>query len=85
MPARRNPKKSRTPQPTATVADLTPADLDQVTVVPAVPPLPVDPTAAAAPRPAAPTAGPSVARGRSAAGRGSQRAGQARRYAFRRS
>ncbi|MGK5742244.1 hypothetical protein [Micromonospora sp. URMC 103] len=40
---------------------------------------------ASAPRPAAPKAGPPAAHGRSATTRGSQRAAQPRRYAFRRS
>ncbi|MEW2380197.1 hypothetical protein AB0883_29390 [Micromonospora sp. NPDC047812] len=78
MPARRNPKKSRTTVPTPPVADLTPVNLDEVAVAPVVPVLPVD-------RPAAPKAGPPVSgAGRSGALRG-QKAGQARRYAFRRS
>ncbi|MDT0532024.1 hypothetical protein RM555_23800 [Micromonospora sp. DSM 115977] len=78
MPARRNPKKSRTTVPTPSVADLTPVNLDEVAVAPVVPALPVD-------RPAAPKAGPPVSgTGRSGALRG-QKAGQARRYAFRRS
>ncbi|MGC4791896.1 hypothetical protein ACLQ22_29190 [Micromonospora sp. DT178] len=77
MPARRNPKKSRT-VPTPSVADLTPVNLDEVAVAPVVPALPVD-------RPAAPKAGPPVSgAGRSGPLRG-QKAGQARRYAFRRS
>ncbi|MFV2115454.1 hypothetical protein ACFHW0_24370 [Micromonospora sp. LOL_025] len=81
MPARRNPKKSRTTVPTPSVADLTPVNLDEVAVAPVppvVPALPVD-------RPAAPKAGPPVSgAGRSGPLRG-QKAGQARRYAFRRS
>ncbi|MDG4783169.1 hypothetical protein O7614_26265 [Micromonospora sp. WMMD961] len=84
MPTRRNPKKSRTAEAAPSVEDLTPANLDQVVVLPAVPPLPI---AGAEPqvRPAPPKAGPPITYGRSAAGRGSQRAGQPRRYAFRRS
>ncbi|MBQ1075545.1 hypothetical protein KBX06_20595 [Micromonospora sp. C31] len=78
MPARRNPKKSRTTVPTPSVADLTPVNLDEVAVAPVVPALPVD-------RPAAPQAGPpATGAGRAGAMRG-QKAGQARRYAFRRS
>ncbi|KAB1161765.1 hypothetical protein F6X68_03215 [Micromonospora sp. AMSO12t] len=78
MPARRNPKKSRTTVPTPSVADLTPVNLDEVAVAPVVPALPVD-------RPTAPKAGPPVSgAGRSGPLRG-QKAGQARRYAFRRS
>ncbi|MEO3769696.1 hypothetical protein [Micromonospora sp. B9E7] len=84
MPTRRQPKKSRTPETAPSVEDLTPANLDQVVVLPAVPPLPIEGAEPAA-RSAPPKAGPPVAHGRSAAGRGSQRAGQTRRYAFRRS
>ncbi|PZF88591.1 hypothetical protein [Micromonospora deserti] len=84
MPARRKPKKSRTPRPTPTVADLTPADLDPV-AAPDVPALPVDGAGGPAVRPATPKAGPAVTAGRSVAARSSQRAGQTRRYAFRRS
>ncbi|MER7335562.1 MULTISPECIES: hypothetical protein [unclassified Micromonospora] len=81
MPAKRNPKKSRTtatPKPAA--ADLTPIEVDAIGLAPAsVPALPV----AATP----PTkAGPPVrgAGARNPGGR-SQQAPQARRYAFRRS
>ncbi|MFG1776943.1 hypothetical protein ACGFIG_10995 [Micromonospora sp. NPDC049048] len=78
MPARRNPKKSRTTVATPSVADLKPANLDEVAVAPVVPVLPVD-------RPAPPKAGPPVSgAGRAGALRG-QKAGQTRRYAFRRS
>ncbi|MGI5523272.1 hypothetical protein ACQEUX_20410 [Micromonospora sp. CA-259024] len=84
MPARRNPKKSRSPEAGPTVEELTPANLDQAAIMPAVPPLPIEGSGPAL-RSAPPTAGPPVARGRSAVGHGSQRAGQARRYAFRRS
>ncbi|MEU9509831.1 hypothetical protein AB0D32_26535 [Micromonospora sp. NPDC048170] len=78
MPARRNPKKSRTTLPTPPAEDLTPVNLEEVAVAPVMPVLPVD-------RPAAPKAGPPVSgAGRSGALRG-QKAGQARRYAFRRS
>ncbi|MGW4500635.1 hypothetical protein ACWENR_18735 [Micromonospora sp. NPDC004336] len=78
MPARRNPKKSRTTQPVPSVADLTPVNLDEVAVAPVVPALPVA-------RPAAPKAGPPVSGAVRAGGSRGQRAGQARRYAFRRS
>ncbi|MEU8296930.1 hypothetical protein AB0C04_06560 [Micromonospora sp. NPDC048909] len=84
MPTKRNPKKSRTPRPTPDVAELTPADLDAV-VAPVVPPLPLDAATEPATRPVPPKAGPPVGHGRSGAGRGSQRAGAPRRYAFRRS
>ncbi|MER6757792.1 hypothetical protein [Micromonospora echinofusca] len=78
MPARRNPKKSRTTVPTPSAADLTPVNLDEVAVAPVVPALP-------GARPAAPKAGPPVSgAGRAGTLRG-QKAGQARRYAFRRS
>ncbi|MEU4644559.1 hypothetical protein [Micromonospora sp. NPDC023814] len=78
MPAKRNPKKSRTVTPKPTVVDLTPANLDEVAVAPVTPVLPLD-------RPVAPKAGPPVSgAARSGSLRG-QRAGQARRYAFRRS
>ncbi|NJP34784.1 hypothetical protein [Micromonospora thermarum] len=75
MPTKRSARKSRTTRPTPEVADLTPANLDQVAVAP-VPALP-------AARPAAPKAGPPVTSA-PGVGRG-QRAGQVRRYAFRRS
>ncbi|MDO3701957.1 hypothetical protein Q3W71_09720 [Micromonospora sp. C28SCA-DRY-2] len=80
MPAKRNPKKSRSALPTPSVADLTPVNLDQVAIAPVSPAGPVLP----ATRPTAPKAGPPVLGGGKAAGRG-QRAGQTRRYAFRRS
>ncbi|MFG3708874.1 hypothetical protein ACGF7U_29660 [Micromonospora sp. NPDC047670] len=78
MPARRNPKKSRTTLSTPPAADLTPANLDEVAVAPVVPVLPLD-------RPAAPKAGPPVSGAVRAGGSRGQRAGQTRRYAFRRS
>ncbi len=78
MPAKRRPTKSRTSQPTPAVADLRPVNLDEVTVAPAVPELPVH-------RPAPPTAGPPAAGSVRFGGHRGQRAGQARRYAFRRS
>ncbi|WP_328419306.1 hypothetical protein OG470_36625 [Micromonospora sp. NBC_00389] len=134
MPARRNPKKSRTPAPTPPGTDpaagrgslplpLTRPDLPPVepalpamlvgSALPTAPAGPVDllpladvPTATevpagievppvvnvpavvdlpAAERPAAPTAGPPQGGGPRSAGGRSQRAGQPRRYAFRRS
>ncbi|MEU6207761.1 hypothetical protein ABZ814_29740 [Micromonospora musae] len=84
MPAKRTAKKSRTTRPTLGVEALTPVDLDRLSVTPAVPPLP-DGLAEPVSRTPSPKAGPPVAPGRSGAGRGSQRAGQPRRYAFRRS
>ncbi|SCL67867.1 hypothetical protein GA0070606_4655 [Micromonospora citrea] len=81
MPARRNPKKSRTNQPVPSVADLTPVNLDEVAVAQVTPAVPALPAA----RPAAPKAGPPVAGAVRAGGSRGQRAGQARRYAFRRS
>ncbi|GIJ78462.1 hypothetical protein SAMN05443287_109190 [Micromonospora phaseoli] len=75
MPAKRSSRKSRPARPAPQVADLTPANLDQVVVAPAV--------ALPAVRPAAPKAGPPVT-GAPGVGRG-QQAGSARRYAFRRS
>ncbi|PWU46697.1 hypothetical protein DLJ47_32085 [Micromonospora sp. S4605] len=80
MPAKRNPKKTRSNLPTPSAADLTPVNLDQVAVAPVSPAGPVLPAA----RPIAPKAGPPIAGGGKAAGR-TQRAGQTRRYAFRRS
>ncbi|MEV4813395.1 hypothetical protein [Micromonospora avicenniae] len=84
MPAKRTAKKSRTTRTAPSVEDLTPADLDRLSVAPAVPPMPHN-LAEPASRTAPPKAGPPVAHGRSGSGRGSQRAGQPRRYAFRRS
>ncbi|MER7460226.1 hypothetical protein [Micromonospora sp. NPDC126480] len=78
MPARRKPKKSRTSQSTPTATDLTPVNLDEVAVAPAVPALPVE-------RPAPPTSGPPVAGAPRSGGQRGQRIAQARRYAFRRS
>lgn len=85
MPARRNVKKSRTSKPTPILADLTPPDLDQLVGAPVVPPLPVDGPVESAVGPAPKAAAAPVSRGRSATGRGDQRAAQPRRYAFRRS
>ncbi|SBT45912.1 hypothetical protein [Micromonospora auratinigra] len=93
MPAKRSPKKSRrsTPSP----VDVNLADLDTGPVLPVEVPTVEVPPAAPAPStfsPAAPTpsgatppkAGPPVGRDARLAGR-SQRAGQNRFYAFRRS
>lgn len=82
MPAKRNPKKSRKPSSKPTLAELTPADLDTLAVAPAAPvALPASPQAETPPPP---KAGPPPGREARFAGR-SQRAGQTRRYAFRRS
>jgi hypothetical protein len=78
MPAKRSPKKSHKPAPSP--VDLTPADLDALTVAPAAPV--TLPGRADAPPP--PKAGPPAGREARLAGR-SQRAGQTRFYAFRRS
>ncbi|GAA4577044.1 hypothetical protein GCM10023176_49820 [Micromonospora coerulea] len=88
MPAKRSPKKSRKPtaRPSTVAAppDLdtlepAPPDLDTLGVAPVAPPvLPVVET------PPPPKAGPPPGRDPRFAGR-SQRAGQTRRYAFRRS
>jgi hypothetical protein len=90
MPAKRT-RKSRTAGTTPPAAYPAPADVDQPPVLP-VPDLPVvDVPAVDVPavdlpaRPAAPTAGPPLAGGGRAGGGRSQRAGQPRRYAFRRS
>ncbi|MGY0007747.1 hypothetical protein [Micromonospora sp. I033] len=78
MPAKRSPKKSHKPTPSA--ADLTPPDLDALTVAPAAPvTLP-----GRADTPPPPKAGPPAGREARLGGR-SQRAGQTRFYAFRRS
>lgn len=76
MPAKRSPKKSRKPSPS--LKDVTPTDLDTLAVTPAGP----VPVAATPPTP--PKAGPPAGRDARLAGR-SQRAGQTRFYAFRRS
>ncbi|RZU77567.1 hypothetical protein EV384_6297 [Micromonospora kangleipakensis] len=82
MPAKRSPKKSRKPSAKPSLADVTPPDLDTLAVAPAVPvDLPVLP---AAETPPPPKAGPPPGRDPRFAGR-TQPAGQARRYAFRRS
>ncbi|GIJ09103.1 hypothetical protein ACFFMR_11910 [Micromonospora andamanensis] len=75
MPAKRSSRKSRPDRHSAELAAVTPANLDDV----AIAPVPTLPTV----RPTAPKAGP-PATGTSGVGRG-QRAGQVRRYAFRRS
>ncbi|MEU4369149.1 hypothetical protein ACPSM1_12810 [Micromonospora chersina] len=78
MPAKRSPKKSHKPAPSP--VDLTPADLDALTVAPAAPvalPGRTD-------TPPPPKAGPPAGREARLSGRG-QRAGQTRFYAFRRS
>ncbi|MEU5527157.1 hypothetical protein ABZ744_09475 [Micromonospora chersina] len=78
MPAKRSPKKSHKPAPSP--VDLTPADLDALTVAPAAPvalPGRTD-------TPPPPKAGPPGGRESRLSGR-SQRAGQTRFYAFRRS
>jgi hypothetical protein len=77
MPAKRSPKKSHKPAPSP--VDLTPADLDALTVAPAAPV--VLPGRADTPPP---KSGPPAGRDARLAGR-SQRAGQTRFYAFRRS
>ncbi|MEU5725984.1 hypothetical protein ABZ783_29750 [Micromonospora sp. NPDC047738] len=80
MPAKRSPKKSRKPASTRSLVDVTPPDLDALTVAsPAPVTLP-----GRADTPPAPKAGPPVGREPRVAGR-SQRAGQTRFYAFRRS
>ncbi|WBC17429.1 hypothetical protein O7600_11585 [Micromonospora sp. WMMA1998] len=77
MPAKRSPKKSRKPSPS--LREVTPRDLDALTVAPSTPvSLPTEQA------PAPPTAGP-PAGGRSGVTGRSQRAGQTRFYAFRRS
>ncbi|MFE9692928.1 hypothetical protein [Micromonospora sp. NPDC005806] len=78
MPAKRSPKKSRKPSPS--LVDVTPTDLDALTVAPAVPVALPD----RADSPPPPKAGPPAGRDARLAGR-SQRAGQTRFYAFRRS
>ncbi|MEU9829234.1 hypothetical protein [Micromonospora chersina] len=78
MPAKRSPKKSHKPAPNP--VDLTPADLDALTVAPAAPV--ALPGRADVPPP--PKGGPPAGREARLSGR-SQRAGQTRFYAFRRS
>ena len=82
MPAKRNPKKkTRTPSAKPSLAELTPPDLEALTVAPADPvALPTSPQGETPP----PKAGPPPGRGARFAGR-SQGVGQTRRYAFRRS
>ena len=83
MPAKRNPKKkTRTPSAKPSLAELTPPDLEALTVAPA------DrvalPTSSQAETLPPPKAGPPPGRDARFAGR-SQGVGQTRRYAFRRS
>ncbi|MGR6321511.1 hypothetical protein Q2K19_18180 [Micromonospora soli] len=80
MPAKRNPKKSRKVSSTPALVDVTPPDLDMV------PPVTVPASTRPAATPAAPPKAGPPPTGQDArfAGRG-QRAGQTRRYAFRRS
>ncbi|MCW3840080.1 hypothetical protein ONA70_08210 [Micromonospora yasonensis] len=78
MPAKRSPKKSRKPSSAPSLADVTPPDLDALAV-----PSPVA-LPARTDTPPPPKAGPPTGRDARLAGR-SQRAGQARFYAFRRS
>ncbi|WBB79695.1 hypothetical protein O7606_26770 [Micromonospora sp. WMMD882] len=78
MPAKRNPKKKpRTPSPKPTLAELTPPDLDALTVAPEQP-------GAGSTPPPAPKAGPPPRRGAGFAGRG-RPAASGRQYVFRRS
>ncbi|MFI2647550.1 hypothetical protein [Micromonospora fulviviridis] len=78
MPAKRSPKKSRKQPPKPSVVDVNPPDPDTLTVASPVA-LP-----ALADTPPPPKAGPPAGRDARLAGR-SQRAGQTRFYAFRRS
>ncbi|MEU8263626.1 hypothetical protein AB0C02_23745 [Micromonospora sp. NPDC048999] len=80
MPAKRNPKKSRTPAPKPSLMDVTPPDLAALEVAPPAKVTLPDRTDT----PPAPKAGPPVGREARISGRG-QRAGQNRFYAFRRS
>ncbi|WP_433282852.1 hypothetical protein [Micromonospora sp. CA-244673] len=78
MPAKRSPKKLQKPAPSP--VDLSPPDLDALTVAPVAPvTLP-----GRADTPPPPKAGPPAGREARLGGR-SQRAGQTRFYAFRRS
>ncbi|KAB1118389.1 hypothetical protein O7630_22075 [Micromonospora sp. WMMD718] len=78
MPAKRSPKKSRKPSPS--LLEVTPADLDALTVAPSTPV--ALPQGSDTPTP--PRSGPPAGRDARTVGRG-QRAGQTRFYAFRRS
>ncbi|MET7970254.1 hypothetical protein [Micromonospora sp. NPDC005305] len=78
MPAKRSPKKLQKPTPSP--VDLTPPDLDALTVAP-VAPVTLPGRADTSPPP---KAGPPAGREARLGGR-SQRAGQTRFYAFRRS
>ncbi|WP_319462966.1 hypothetical protein [Micromonospora sp. RTP1Z1] len=82
MPAKRSSKKSRRPRPGPSLVDVTPTDLDTLAVAPSTPV--VLPPSSQAEVPPAPKAGPPPGRDARFVGR-SQRAGQTRRYAFRRS
>ncbi|MFR9778935.1 hypothetical protein ACL02O_23145 [Micromonospora sp. MS34] len=88
MPAKRSSKKSRKPSPS--LADVTPTDLDARTVTPVEVPVAVPTSSGSAPSGSSPSAarlpkaGPPVGRDARLAGR-SQRTGQTRFYAFRRS
>ncbi|MFD2767865.1 hypothetical protein [Micromonospora eburnea] len=79
MPAKRSPKKSRKPSPS--LVDVTPTDLDALAVAPVAKPVSLPEVPGATPPKAGP---PSTGRDARLAGR-SQRAGQTRFYAFRRS
>ncbi|MDG4805658.1 hypothetical protein O7634_02665 [Micromonospora sp. WMMD1120] len=98
MPARRNPKKSRTPKmtppgtgpaagdgPFAAVADPLAVPAPEVPLVVDVRLVVQSPPALIKPQSAAPKAGPPQATAAHPAGGKSQQAGQPRRYAFRRS
>ncbi|MBM0226325.1 MULTISPECIES: hypothetical protein [Micromonospora] len=82
MPAKRSPKKSRKPSSGPSVVDVTLPDVDIPAVAPAAPVALPASTQAEIPPP--PKGGPPAGRDARFAGR-SQRAGQTRRYAFRRS
>ncbi|MFG1953810.1 hypothetical protein [Micromonospora sp. NPDC048830] len=78
MPAKRSSRKSRGTPPRPSPVELAPPDPDTLVVAPAAPVPPVAET------PPPPRSGPSAGGARFAAAR-NPRAGQARRYAFRRS
>ncbi|MEU5941540.1 hypothetical protein ABZ807_20670 [Micromonospora sp. NPDC047548] len=82
MPTKRNPKKSRKPSAGLSQMDVTLPDVDIPAVTSAAPVALPASTQAETPPP--PKAGPPPGRDARFAGR-SQRAGQTRRYAFRRS
>ncbi|WP_405099707.1 hypothetical protein [Micromonospora sp. NBC_01412] len=96
MPAKRSSRKPRPSSPRPSPAKATPPDLDAAAVAPVVPVPPVvtppdlDGVAAApvvpvVATPPAPKAGPPAGGTRFTGAARSQRAGQGRRYAFRRS